>query len=140
MNFSWEVSLGDGGAAGTNGADGTGEELDEATRQELLNAAESIVRINGEYVYLDQEALSSARKWFAEVTKEQDKPVGDATVSVRDILEADLLSASEMVDTDHEFRVVTDGWVERLLDGGAQVDPPEPVDVPTAVQLSLIHI
>lgn len=140
MNFSWEVSLGDGGAAAANGADGaggTGEELDEATREELLNAAESIVRINGEYVYLDQEALSSARKWFAEVTKEQDKPVGDATVSVRDILEADLLSASETVDTDHEFRVVADGWVERLLDGEAQVDPPEPVEPPAAVQTTL---
>lgn len=140
MNFSWEVSLGDGGAAGANGADGadgTGAELDEATREELLNAAESIVRINGEYVYLDQEALSSARKWFAEVTKEQDKPVGDATVSVRDILEADLLSASETVDTDHEFRVVADGWVERLLDGEAQVDPPEPVEPPAAVQTAL---
>ena len=140
MNFSWEVSLGDGGAAAANGADGaggTGEELDEATREKLLNAAESIVRINGEYVYLDQEALSSARKWFAEVTKEQDKPVGDATVSVRDILEADLLSASETVDTDHEFRVVADGWVERLLDGEAQVDPPEPVEPPAAVQTTL---
>lgn len=137
MNFSWEVSLGDDGAAAANGADGTGEELDEATREELLNAAESIVRINGEYVYLDQEALSSARKWFAEVTKEQDKPVGDATVSVRDILEADLLSASETVDTDHEFRVVADGWVERLLDGEAQLDPPEPVESPAAVQTTL---
>lgn len=140
MDFSWEVSLGDGGAAaasGANGAGGTGEELDEATREELLNAAESIVRINGEYVYLDQEVLSSARKWFAEVTKEQDKPVGDATVSVRDILEADLLSASETVDTDHEFRVVADGWVERLLDGEAQVDPPEPVAPPAAVQTAL---
>lgn len=140
MDFSWEVSLGDGGAAaakGAEGAGGTGEELDEATREELLNAAESIVRINGEYVYLDQEALLSARKWFAEVTKEQDKPVGDATVSVRDILEADLLSASETVDTDHEFRVVADGWVERLLDGEAQVDPPEPVEPPAAVQTTL---
>lgn len=140
MNFSWEVSLGDGGAAGANGADGadgTDAELDEATREELLNAAESIVRINGEYVYLDQEALSSARKWFAEVTKEQDKPVGDATVSVRDILEADLLSASETVDTDHEFRVVADGWVQRLLDGEAQVDPPEPVEPSAAVQTTL---
>ena len=138
MDFSWEVSLGDGGGpAGSNGSDGVGEGLDEATRQELLNAAESIVRINGEYVYLDQEALSSARKWFAEVTKEQDKPVGDATVSVRDILEADLLSASETVDTDHEFRVVADGWVERLLDGEAQVDPPEPVEPPATVQTTL---
>lgn len=136
MNFSWELSLGGDGADGAGGVDG---DLDEATRQELLNAAEAIVRINGEYVFLDQEALSAARKWFAEVTKEQeqDAPVGDVTVSVRDIVEADLLSAAEVVDADHEFRVVADGWVARLLDGEAQLDPPEPVQVPAAVRTTL---
>lgn len=135
MNFSWEVSLGN-----ADGADGAGEGLDEATRRELLNAAEAIVRINGEYVFLDQESLLAARKWFAQVTKQQDKKektVGDVTVRVRDILEADLLSAAEIVDADHEFRVEADGWVARLLDGEAQLDPPEPVDVPAAVQTTL---
>ena len=98
------------------------------------------MRINGEYVFLDQESLLAARKWFAQVTKQQDKKekaVGDVTVSVRDILEADLLSAAEIVDADHEFRVEADGWVARLLDGEAQLDPPEPVDVPAAVKTTL---
>lgn len=135
LNFSWAVSV--RGADHADGADGAGENLDEATRQELLNAAEAIVRINGEYVFVDQEALSTARKWFAQVTKEQDKPVGEATVSVRDILEADLLSAAEQVDADHEFRLEADGWVARLLDGEAQLKPPEAVEIPATVQTTL---
>lgn len=51
LDFSWDVSV-------------AGQPVDEATRREMLESAESIVRVNGQYVFLEADVLSRARQWF----------------------------------------------------------------------------
>lgn len=145
VDFSWNVSVG-------------GERLDESARQDLLNTATRIVRLNGTFVFVDDAALAGARRWFRDVAEavNEDKGGkgkgegggdgggdaesvvdelmgGNGQVTLRDIMEADALSAADRGHHDHDFSLVAEGWASRILGEGPQIDPPRPVEVPATV-------
>ncbi|HIW95149.1 MAG TPA: DEAD/DEAH box helicase [Candidatus Corynebacterium gallistercoris] len=124
MDFSWKVSVG-------------GEEVPEDARNQLLNSAASVVNINGHFVFMDSAALRGARAWFRELTggDEEDGEAGEVTL--RDILEADALSAAESDVHDYDFSLVAEGWASRILGHDSEIDPPPPVTIPATVVTTL---
>ncbi|KAB1503953.1 DEAD/DEAH box helicase [Corynebacterium sp. 320] len=122
MNFSVSISL-------------NGQAVDERVAREMVNSASSIVKINGKYVHLDQTTLRRARQWMdvlKESAKERSGQQDLAAVTVRDVLEANAASQDDRED-EHEFTVITDGWVDQLLTHDNRVEPPQNIELPETV-------
>ncbi|WP_273661027.1 DEAD/DEAH box helicase [Corynebacterium heidelbergense] len=138
LAFNWDVSV-------------NGQPVEDSERDALLRSAETVVQVNGEYVYLEAGVLQRARKWFSTLQElseragvaslsndNGDNPQGeeaaDVLVSTRDVLEAQLSAAeySGAEDNEHNFEINVDGWAARLfpgLDGNG--DPAGTGDGPT---------
>ncbi|MEL4153072.1 DEAD/DEAH box helicase [Corynebacterium bovis] len=167
LSFDWDVSVDD-------------VQLTEVQKRELLTSAATMVQINGRYVRLDAATLAPARRYFralAEVAGAgpgtgndragggdgagdgegtaagTDGPAGPGTVTVRDVIEANLLAARDAAAADPFAGVTVEapGWIGRILGtgaagtgesgaedadgagGGRGMAPPDRVEVPATV-------
>ncbi len=110
-----------------------GKALQPFELENLLQEASKIVEIHGEYVFATSATLRRCRQWLQELT-ETEEITGQ--VSLRDVLEAD--AKQPIMDTRHEFRVLADGWLERLLHNSSDVEYVVPeVTIPNTVVTAL---
>ena len=126
LDFSIDVTLG-------------GHELTAEEQQALMESASNVVQLGGHYVYLDRDALQKARQWFSAITgKDEEESLidGPTKVTLRDVLAADALDASENL-AEHALHLEAEGWVGRLLGGQAEVTPMRPVELPDTVKTPL---
>ena len=127
LEFSWEGAIG-------------GHAVSESDMQRLVSSTHSIVEINGQFVYADSTALTRARQWLRLIKDATGSDSDDdvTKVSLGEVLEADAEAGevSSAEDTDHDFRVLTGGWVDQLL-GGGEIQPVRQIDLPAALHTPL---
>ena len=128
--FDWTVSVGE-------------TELTKAEMEELVSSASQLVKIRDRWVQVDSASLSRVREYMAQIAKstvtgrddaeEADGEEGGITVtSVRALRQLALMAAE-----DELLSFSGSTWVSALAGGGAELPPPQPVDIPDSVHAQL---
>ena len=124
VEYDWRISVGD-------------TELTEEEMANLVNSKSGLIKLRGDWVMADTQAVGRIAKYMQELQKSREKGDGDdklglsGTASMSDLRELALESAGK---DPIEFTGST--WHASLL-GGMETPAPERVDIPDTVRAEL---